>query len=108
MAQGKANRYRLHRIYHWSHGFHNGRVTAPPPMGYRGGNQEDTPAGYFGVFSQKPGQDEDRMTQSNVKTGYIDESIIVQNETILAQGMLVDRPQDPKKEHDLGVLWSRC
>ncbi|KAG0376128.1 hypothetical protein BGX24_008238, partial [Mortierella sp. AD032] len=59
---------------------------------------------YFGVFSQKPGQDEDRMTQSNVKTGYIDESIIVQNETISAQGMLVDKPQDPKKEHDLGVF----
>ncbi|KAG0270717.1 RNA polymerase II mediator complex subunit, partial [Linnemannia exigua] len=49
------------------------------------------------------GQDEDRMTQSNVKTGYIDKGII-QNETVSAQGILADRLQDPKKQHDLGAF----
>ncbi|KAF9137964.1 RNA polymerase II mediator complex subunit [Mortierella sp. GBA39] len=49
------------------------------------------------------GQDEDQMTHSNVKTGYIDKGII-QNETVSAQGILADRLQDPKKQHDLGAF----
>jgi len=32
--------------------------------------------GFPGVFPQRPGQDEDQMTPSNVKTGYIDKGII--------------------------------
>lgn len=43
------------------------------------------------------------MTHSNVKTGYIDKGII-QNETVSAQGILADRLQDPKKQHDLGAF----
>jgi hypothetical protein len=35
--------------------------------------------GFPGVFPQKPGQDEDQMTHSNVKTGYIDKGIIQVN-----------------------------
>ncbi|KAF9923613.1 RNA polymerase II mediator complex subunit [Linnemannia zychae] len=73
----------------------------PPPKKRKLHRTSDL--GYPGVFPQKPGQDEDQMTHINVKTGYMDKGII-QNETVSAQGILADRLQDPKKQHDLGTF----
>ncbi|KAG0046967.1 RNA polymerase II mediator complex subunit, partial [Linnemannia elongata] len=76
-------------------------ILLPPPRKRKLHKTSDL--GFPGVFPQKPGQDEDQMTHSNVKTGYIDKGII-QNETVSAQGILADRLQDPKKQHDLGAF----
>ncbi|KAI1317908.1 RNA polymerase II mediator complex subunit [Mortierella claussenii] len=76
-------------------------ILLPPPKRRRLHKTSDL--GFPGVFPQRVGQDEDQMTSSNVKTGYIDKGII-QNETVSAQGILADGLQDPKKLHDLGTF----
>ncbi|KAF9914955.1 RNA polymerase II mediator complex subunit [Lobosporangium transversale] len=76
-------------------------ILLPPPRKRKLHKTSDL--GYPGVFPQRPGQDEDQMTPTNVKAGFMDKGII-QNDIVSAQGILADGLQDPKKLRELGAF----
>ncbi|RUS29765.1 hypothetical protein BC938DRAFT_480272, partial [Jimgerdemannia flammicorona] len=60
--------------------------------------------GYPDIFPQRPNQDEDQLTDSNVRNGFIDRPIVSNENTCahdMVHGRLVD---DPKILYDLGAF----